>query len=104
MNALTHIMAKSGLLTKDLDYHLVRASMALIFLASRRTAGTWQRDFRRSDEGCRSFVRFDRLANRMSCDGLKPIRTRGLNRPKPGNLRVAPSRRTTQTVSEHATL
>jgi uncharacterized membrane protein YkgB len=26
-------LAKSGLLTKDLDYHLIRASMVLIFLA-----------------------------------------------------------------------
>jgi uncharacterized membrane protein YkgB len=33
MNALIHILAKSGLLTKDLDYHLLRASMVLIFLA-----------------------------------------------------------------------
>src|SRR5271154_4066934 len=33
MNALTHILAKSGLLTRDLDYHLIRASMVLIFLA-----------------------------------------------------------------------
>jgi hypothetical protein len=33
MNALIHILAKSGLLTKDLDYHLIRASMVLIFLA-----------------------------------------------------------------------
>ena len=33
MNALTHVLAKSGLLTKDLDYHLLRASMVLIFLA-----------------------------------------------------------------------
>jgi uncharacterized membrane protein YkgB len=33
MNALTHILAKSGLLTKELDYHLIRASMVLIFLA-----------------------------------------------------------------------
>ena len=33
MNALTHILARSGLLTKDLDYHLIRASMVLIFLA-----------------------------------------------------------------------
>jgi uncharacterized membrane protein YkgB len=33
MNALTHILAKSGLLTKDLDNHLIRASMVLIFLA-----------------------------------------------------------------------
>jgi uncharacterized membrane protein YkgB len=32
MNALIHILAKSGL-TKDLDYHLIRASMVLIFLA-----------------------------------------------------------------------
>ena len=33
MKALIHILAKSGLLTKDLDYHLIRASMVLIFLA-----------------------------------------------------------------------
>ena len=33
MNALIQILAKSGLLTKDLDYHLIRASMVLIFLA-----------------------------------------------------------------------
>src|SRR6202162_2448009 len=33
MNALIHILVKSGLLTKDLDYHLIRASMVLIFLA-----------------------------------------------------------------------
>ena len=33
MNALTRILAKSGLLTKDLDYHLLRAAMVLIFLA-----------------------------------------------------------------------
>jgi uncharacterized membrane protein YkgB len=33
MNALTHILARSGLLTKDLDYHLLRAAMVLIFLA-----------------------------------------------------------------------
>ena len=33
MNALIHVLAKSGLLTKDLDYHLIRASMVLIFLA-----------------------------------------------------------------------
>src|ERR1700721_3312741 len=33
MNALTRILAKSGLLTRDLDYHLIRASMVLIFLA-----------------------------------------------------------------------
>ena len=33
MNALTHILARWGLLTKDLDYHLIRASMVLIFLA-----------------------------------------------------------------------
>ena len=32
MNALIHILAKSGLLTKDLDYRLLRASMVLIFL------------------------------------------------------------------------
>jgi uncharacterized membrane protein YkgB len=33
MNALIHGLTKSGLLTKDLDYHLIRASMVLIFLA-----------------------------------------------------------------------
>ena len=33
MNALIQVLAKSGLLTKDLDYHLLRASMVLIFLA-----------------------------------------------------------------------
>ena len=27
MNALIHMLTKSGLLTKDLDYHLIRASM-----------------------------------------------------------------------------
>jgi uncharacterized membrane protein YkgB len=32
MNSLIKILAKSGLLKKDLDYHLVRASMVLIFL------------------------------------------------------------------------
>ena len=33
MNTLIRILARSGLLTKDLDYHLLRASMVLIFLA-----------------------------------------------------------------------
>ena len=33
MNALIRVLARSGLLTKDLDYHLIRASMVLIFLA-----------------------------------------------------------------------
>src|ERR1700738_4117225 len=33
MNALIHMLTKSGLLTKDLDYHLIRASMVLVFLA-----------------------------------------------------------------------
>jgi uncharacterized membrane protein YkgB len=33
MKALIHMLAKSGLLTTDLDYHLIRASMVLIFLA-----------------------------------------------------------------------
>ena len=33
MKALVQILAKSSLLTKDLDYHLIRASMVLIFLA-----------------------------------------------------------------------
>jgi uncharacterized membrane protein YkgB len=33
MKAVIHLLAKSGLLTEDLDYHLLRASMVLIFLA-----------------------------------------------------------------------
>ena len=33
MNALIQVLAKSGLLTKDLDYNLICASMVLIFLA-----------------------------------------------------------------------
>ena len=33
MNALINILGKSSLLAKDLDYHLLRASMVLIFLA-----------------------------------------------------------------------
>jgi uncharacterized membrane protein YkgB len=33
MNALINFLTRSGLLTKDLDYHLLRASMVLIFLA-----------------------------------------------------------------------
>jgi uncharacterized membrane protein YkgB len=33
MNALIQVLAKSGLVTKDLDYHLIRVSMVLIFLA-----------------------------------------------------------------------
>jgi uncharacterized membrane protein YkgB len=32
MNSLVKALARSGLLTEDLDYHLVRASMVLIFL------------------------------------------------------------------------
>jgi uncharacterized membrane protein YkgB len=32
MNSLIHLLTKSGLLTEDLDYHVVRASMVLIFL------------------------------------------------------------------------
>ena len=32
MNLLIKILAKSGLLKDDLDYHLLRASMVLIFL------------------------------------------------------------------------
>ena len=31
MNALIKLLAKSGLLRQDLDYHLIRASMVLIF-------------------------------------------------------------------------
>src|SRR6476661_5128552 len=33
MNALTSILIKFGLLKDDLDYHLLRASMVIIFLA-----------------------------------------------------------------------
>jgi uncharacterized membrane protein YkgB len=33
MNVLIRILAKSGLLTKDVDYDLIRASMVLVFLA-----------------------------------------------------------------------
>jgi uncharacterized membrane protein YkgB len=33
MNALVRMLARSGLLTPDLDYHLIRASMVLIFFA-----------------------------------------------------------------------
>src|SRR5262252_10845570 len=32
MNSLIRILTKSGLLTEDLDYHVVRTSMVLIFL------------------------------------------------------------------------
>jgi uncharacterized membrane protein YkgB len=32
INILTNIMTKFGLLKEDLDYHLVRASMVIIFL------------------------------------------------------------------------
>jgi uncharacterized membrane protein YkgB len=32
MNLLVNIITKLGLLTKDLDYHLIRASMVIIFL------------------------------------------------------------------------
>jgi uncharacterized membrane protein YkgB len=32
MNFLVGILSRSGLLTKDLDYHLLRASMVIIFL------------------------------------------------------------------------
>jgi uncharacterized membrane protein YkgB len=32
MNSLLHILTKSGLLTEDLDYHVVRASMVILFL------------------------------------------------------------------------
>jgi hypothetical protein len=31
MNSLTHILIKLGILKRDLDYHLVRASMVIIF-------------------------------------------------------------------------
>jgi uncharacterized membrane protein YkgB len=33
VNLLIRFLAKSGLLTKDLDYHLIRASMVLIYFA-----------------------------------------------------------------------
>src|SRR5207302_3340064 len=32
MNSLIKILTKSGLLKEDLDYHLIRASMVIIFL------------------------------------------------------------------------
>jgi uncharacterized membrane protein YkgB len=32
MNSLLGILTRSGLLAEDLDYHLVRASMVIIFL------------------------------------------------------------------------
>jgi uncharacterized membrane protein YkgB len=32
MNALINVLAKSGILKEDLDYHLVRASMVILFL------------------------------------------------------------------------
>ena len=32
MNSLIYLLTKSGLLTEDLDYHVVRAAMVLIFL------------------------------------------------------------------------
>jgi uncharacterized membrane protein YkgB len=32
MNTVIQVLAKSGLLTKDLDYHLIRVSMVIIFL------------------------------------------------------------------------
>ena len=32
MTALTNVLTRSGLLRDDLDYHLVRASMVIIFL------------------------------------------------------------------------
>jgi len=32
MNSIINILINSGLLTKDLDYHLIRASMVIIFL------------------------------------------------------------------------
>jgi hypothetical protein len=46
MNALIHMLTRSGLLTKDLDYHLIRASMVLIFswpLATRNGSRTRHR-------------------------------------------------------------
>jgi uncharacterized membrane protein YkgB len=32
MNSLLKILNKSGLLKEDLDYHLIRASMVIVFL------------------------------------------------------------------------
>ena len=32
MNRLTDLLVKVGILKKDLDYHLIRASMVIIFL------------------------------------------------------------------------
>jgi len=31
MNQLTHLLVKIGILKNDLDYHLIRASMVIIF-------------------------------------------------------------------------
>jgi hypothetical protein len=31
MNSLVNILSKSGLLSEDLEYHLLRASMVIIF-------------------------------------------------------------------------
>ncbi len=33
VNRLVNVLTRLGLLTEDLDYHLIRASMVLIFLA-----------------------------------------------------------------------
>ena len=32
MNSLINVLTKFGLLTEDLDYHLIRASIVIIFL------------------------------------------------------------------------
>ena len=33
MNRLVNVLSRLGLLTEDIDYHLIRASMVLIFLS-----------------------------------------------------------------------
>jgi len=41
MNVLTSILIKLGLLREGLDYHLLRASMVIIFLAFGYQKRTW---------------------------------------------------------------
>jgi hypothetical protein len=43
MNFLINIMTKLGLLKKDLDYHLIRASMVIIFYSSAIRSGLTMR-------------------------------------------------------------
>jgi hypothetical protein len=41
MNLLIKILTKLGLLKKDLDYHVVRASMVIIYIFFRSSAFFW---------------------------------------------------------------